>query len=313
LKQKNVKGYGNFEKIGTNLELGYLVLSNYLSYDEMEIAALLGVSTPTYFINNGNRYNSAKLDALHNYQKEGVYVGLVGPRFEKAGVMEWKHMIITPEQNTANNGYGFSKKEFNYFEKFYGQKFPTFQEAQQDATGKYIRLNKHMYLNSLVYKKRIKFVIKAFLEDANKRALAVGKNAYCRVVGLGLGVWKISDIQDDLMLEVYAEILDENNFSNITDIEFLYFDKKINMNHKNNIKLSFSKANPADKLVGEHEDKLLVAMYAWDSNSYPGNEYWDGLLVASGDPAAACCSTIAELQNPLINPAVLNSCNHLFL
>lgn len=38
-----------------------------------------------------------------------------------------------------------------------------------------------------------------------------------------------------------------------------------------------------------------------------GNEYWSGklsppCLSSSDDPAAACCSTIAELHNPYVNP-----------
>ena len=49
---------------------------------------------------------------------------------------------------------------------------------------------------------------------------------------------------------------------------------------------------PKDKM-----NKLVVAMFAWDGNSFVGNEYWDGMLSASGDPAAACCSLIPEVTN----------------
>ena len=70
------------------------------------------------------------------------------------------------------------------------------------------------------------------------------------------------------------------------------------------IRINFSRRDPFSPLPEAEQDKLVVAMFAWDGNSYVGNEYWQGLLSASGDPAAACCSNIPELLNPDINPAV---------
>ena len=57
-------------------------------------------------------------------------------------------------------------------------------------------------------------------------------------------------------------------------------------------------------MTTQDEEKLVVAMFAWDGNAFIGNEYWEGALSASGDPAAASCSFIPELLNPLVNEAI---------
>lgn len=352
LRDGKTKGTGGFELIGTSQEKMPLMLGDYfkpeqgyLSYDEMLISALLGVSVPTYFINDGSRDNMGRTGHGNRpYEQAGVYVGLVGPRFEKPGYMEWKHMVVTREQNTAANGYGpqetslqkTNTQEINnsnsqadsaaksvikrnpkavmldiWAQLYEIPHFVTFEQAQQDTTGRFLKINNNGFLDTLVYKKRLAFVLEPFLIDANARGQEAGQDVFCAAVGLGLGVWAISEIkieQNKLTIQVYADLLEKLDLPRIANIDFGYFNSQAHniglfKNCKNkNIKISFSNRNPAAKLVGADAGKLLVAMYAWDGNAYPGNEYWDGQLAASGDPAAACCSTIAELQNPLINP-----------
>jgi hypothetical protein len=46
----------------------------------------------------------------------------------------------------------------------------------------------------------------------------------------------------------------------------------------------------------------LYTVYAWDSMSYQGNEYWLNMLSASMDPATCAATTIPFLGIPETNP-----------
>lgn len=181
----------------------------YISYDEMCISALIGLCSPTFCINDGNRYNARKLQPQ---EIRALYCGLVGARFERPGFMEWQHMVITKEQNTEENGYGTSvdipsllddnydnklenstkNKLLNVWARFYGiEYFPTYQEAKKSNA--HIKLvdsqQNEAYFNQDVYIKRLRMSIDPFLQNANTYGVINNKNIYVHVAGLGTGVW----------------------------------------------------------------------------------------------------------------------------
>lgn len=316
-------GSGGFESIGTDAQGGKLKLKDYISYDEMGISALLSVSVPTFFVNSGSRGNQSVMGVEGTFQDSGILVGCVGARFEKPGLMEWKHMMITPEQNIAANGYGAGNVAgfplLHAWAKFYGKEsFITFEEVKSLERDNPKTFNENYvniygrYLDKAVYKSRMEKVVAPYLLEANNQAKLQGKQAHCVAVGLGLGVWEMSSAQNQLLIDVYADCIAKLKLDAISDIEFSWFGKegvgacagkqhgeKVQDNG-NAITMHFTQSDPYRRLPDQN--KLLVAQYAWDSGSYPGNEYWKGMLTDSGDPAAACASSIAYLQNPEINP-----------
>jgi len=305
LLKDGTEGTGQWETIGTDLEENPLVLQDLMSYDELQLSSFLSISIFTPFINPGSRENSGKLD--QNCQQNGIYIGQSGARFEKQFKMDWKFMIIDPEQNTLENGYGPNGPIYNglsIWAKFYEiDYFPLYSEVELDQTGRFYKLNTGIYLDLLVYKKRVKILAEIFLKEANFRASKINKIAFCHVVGLGLGAWKLpsaGDIQTKITIQAYLELLSEQTFKNISDLYFSWFNipkNEINIpSQVSHINIHTGFRNPADPL--NDDNKLLVANWAWDANSHIGNEYWFGNLRASGDPAAACCSFISYLGNP---------------
>ena len=322
LLRDGTQGHGGFETIGTVDERAPLQLAELLSYDEMAVAALIGVSVPTHFINAGGRRNKGKPGKPGTFVERGVYVGLVGARFERAERMEWQQLLVTSDQNTRAKGYGRdadpdqrSTRLRRAWARCLGRPhLPTHTEASTDASGRYLELRRTRRFDAELYRRRMRLSIEPFLRDADARAAAEGRRAYVQVVGLGLGVWRIHPRQEALMVELYAKLLRELALPHIADLDFSWFGDSSSCGGVRNgqvfeteqhaIRIHFSRRDPAAALSPGDADKLVVAMYAWDGNSFPGNEYWGGSLSASGDPAAACCSTIPELQNPDVNPRV---------
>jgi len=306
-------------------------MDNFLTYDEVKVAALILMSSQTMLINNGNRDNEGeRTKDPEEFIEDAVYVGAVGARFERMGKMEYQDIIVEKEQNLSELGYGLNNEEPTilkvFAESLYNiDNFPTFDEINENEklrVDHHEAVGKNVFFNRDIYKMRMKIVLETFLLEANKRGEDSGRKVYCHVVGLGLGVWeyKLYKGQKKQFLTAFAESLNatKKKLGSISDIDFSWIgEEDINelVNGKDfpesNMKIHFSKRNPFDALPEEKSEKLMVAMFAWDGNSYVGNEYWAGALSSSGDPAAASCSLIPELMNPDINPRVKGNNLHV--
>ncbi|EDX17075.1 GD16694 [Drosophila simulans] len=325
-------GHGGFEAVGTPAETDPLTLTSVLSYDEIKLAALLYVSCHSEFINNGSRANAgAVTQNKDTIEREGVVIGLIGARFERSDVMEYQDIMITKTQNTQAKGYGFDLDKMS-------SETPTpasdlrriwreFYEEPKDfiyADTPYnpLRFEKvpEGFFDHQVMRKRYAISFDTLLLEAQDRAFKAGKPAYIHVVGIGLGVWKAASEQERTFLECFEgrlRFLGER-LSHIGVVHFSWFHLRrvgsiyegailpVDRHPQGCIRIRNSVRNPGDKLT---EDMLPVVTYAWDGNALPGNEFWDNVLVGTGDPAAACSTLISELQNPHINVHYMNGAN----
>ncbi|KAI1364608.1 hypothetical protein F5Y08DRAFT_339524 [Xylaria arbuscula] len=291
--------FRKWDRVGTEDERQneHLVLRDYLSYDEIMLGSLIGVSGPSYFVNDGNRYNHGQLGKTGDFEPRGIIVGLVGARFEREDRMDSALLL-----KSVRNPKQHPELKDIFLEFFGGTRNPreTFDEN--------------------LYKARIRISADILFLEASRRARAAGKKAHVYVVGLGLGVWALHGFGKQTLryVEAFIESLEHlgHDLHYIATVEFAWFDQSLGLNSRSmtfnagashtSIDVRFTRRNPAEKLRGPDANHLLVLSYAWDGNAFPGNEYWCGSLSASGDPAAACMSTIGELHNPMTNPGYLN-------
>ncbi|XP_023019715.2 ADP-ribosylarginine hydrolase CG2909 isoform X1 [Leptinotarsa decemlineata] len=314
-------GAKNWELIGTDKESPPLIIEQCISYDEIKLAVFLSVSSYTYCLNKGDRKNFAKrADNRDNIADEGVIIGVIGPRLKKKEVMEYQEIVASKKQNTKQNGYGtnVNTSVHKLFSEFYEEACLDYEETlklKNRDNVRYTVLGDGSIFDNNYYYKRLTISIDTLLVEANHRARAVGKTAFIHVVGLGLGVWRISPHQEKEFMEAFAKriVALGQKLHSVSDICFSYINQEkcgcykhgdifnIGGHPLRGVKIHISKRNPHEKVS---QEKLLVVSYAWDGNALPGNEYWIGKLGSSGDSAAASSTQIAEIHNPHINPLV---------
>lgn len=328
--KKSVEG---FESTELDKE-SELQLTDCLSYDEMEILALIGISIPTHFINDGNYLNQGLLDLSSNYEKEGLCLGLVGPSLEREGFMEYQSIMVSWIQNRPEKGYGpLPEREeddnaitgkMRLFTEFYKiDYFPTYEEIQKLNSEEVTEIDffecDEGFIRKDIYQERMKILIEIFLSKANEQAGKTRQKAYAQPCGWGFCKQLKYDIQHQWFIEVFFEVIRKNTYPHVADIDFSFFMKLENYSRSlekfiqkngetlNGIKLHFpspaKSREPCAKLRGSDAGKLLVNSYESSGNAYCRNEHWRGLPTSSTETAIIGASPLLFFaQLPEINP-----------
>lgn len=309
--------------------LGEKDLEEYINYSEMEIAAMLQVAGPTQFINDGGRHNRGNLEVdPSKYESSGFISAIVGARLEISDGMEVFHCVkgslVNAETKREVDGNGFGdlgriKQVNNRFVEGYKSIWNKFYEGHQQFGGNVV--------DEKSLKQRLYISYKKFIAQSIEQAAGKNKKAYIRVVGLGDGAW--SDYKESIIGRVIgqtiSQIFNELSVKQKAQISAIEFSQYNHSNYFNGFKegrdlgasdqvkidgvdiISSRNAPFSNKIPHQYRnDSELSVNFAWDGGSYVGNEYWLKYLTASGDPAAACCSSITVSMNPDINTKFLD-------
>ena len=333
LKDDETPAERSHDNASINTKRKTLKLKEYISYAEMSCcSSLLQVSGDVNFVNDGNRDNIGIVKSGGGeYEEEGRIAGLVGARFEITDAMESTNLMFgvykelegehsTALLGTVNQRTNFGRiqsvnKEFVEGHKKIWDEFYKNQNSAHDTSGLLNdRLQQRLYIS---YKK--------FFADAIADAKTTNKKAHIRVVGLGDGAWAYGkNIQVGQAIGgAVARILKELSYENKNQIDTIEFCDHGNSNYENAFTKAVGKSLEGEIKVENNQlapfssklpDKSgaarkLYVCFAWDSASYVGNEYWlapPNYFGASGDPAAAACSSIPISMNPKLNSQFLD-------
>lgn len=311
-------------------QAGWPYLREYISYDEMVLSALVNMSTPTYFVSDGSLRSTSERPR-RPFVMQGILCGLVGARLEKNGFME--HRFVFPRDENDSKFDGVHHADEFWIKNIYSKAFP---EGKIPTVGD-IKNNPNLYkdiyvdgINVVFLKKRLALSVIPFIKEAANRGLEKKQNIVVSVPPIGAGVWRGTVDSETIAILIVTTVLEY--LDNNVDIEELSYlgaiflpvvNKDVYLKYSPQNRIKSIRANPTDTGIAVQVDdkvvmifnqrrfvaqilpekfssSLVVAGYAWDGNSFPGNEYWIDSF-GSFDPQAVLCSLLGQLQNPEVN------------
>jgi len=302
--RNGLKGFGSWQMIGTDYQQTPLIMNDYLTYDELEINAFLGTSIYTPFLNQGQFRNNGLPGS--DFERNGIIIYQPGIRIHSINYMEWKFIIVDPVQNTLENGYGPNNKTIkghymDLWAKFYDvQYFPLYEEVLSYTDHRYIKLEnfKDIFLDTLLLQKRIRYNVLLFLKEANIRAYAINKYAFCYIDTKSFDLSNaIFDYIHKEYINTIKSIISTRNYKNISNIYFSTNTPNEILNEKiGHIQVEVGTRNPFTSL--RDDSRILIANVGTNSNSYPGNEIFEHISSGSNIATGSYTSIIG---NPEIN------------
>ncbi|CRK95984.1 CLUMA_CG009425, isoform A [Clunio marinus] len=308
-------------------------LREYLSYDEILLSSLISMSTPTYFVSDGSL--GKPFQTSDDFISQGILCGLVGARLEKENFME--HRFLFPrDSNNLKFDSGVHQADLFWILNVYPEAFPEGKIPALSDVYKKQNIYDGIYvkgINVKYLKKRLSFSVIPLIEEGVARGIEYKSKVVVSVPPIGAGVWKgtvpeaticnlivtaVLDYLDstfdpkklEYLCAIYLPVVDMkiyscySNKNQISSIEVNRKDSSIQINFKGIADKQLTIFNQfryvAQLLPEEFKSCLIVAAYAWDGNSYPGNEYWIDYLT-SFDPQAILCSNLGQFQNPEVN------------
>lgn len=296
-----------------------------LDYDHLKLSGHLLYTANTYFFNSCGRGNQCRY-VRDGHELQGLVMGLIGPRFEKDGVMDVNDMIFVEGFDRRNEPSDLDKEIRKYYQ-LKGKKL-----SLEEDLHLYAVLNSHngelnyyekkpqakaynATFKTNIYKGRISLMFETALLEANSRVPA-GMKGFFHMTGAGLGVWRKHAEQNHIYVKTLMEYLamEHQKLKKIDTIRVAYIWVGQDANYWNSkyqqeyrkighINILFENVDGASALPHTGKEKyFLILTFAYDSNAAGGNEFWVGAYSASMDPATACCSQVAEIFNSYVNP-----------